>query len=357
MQISIMQKRTGTLVNLQICRFLAAISVVMVHVQLEAIKSHIGTPSNIAASQSFPWGFGVDIFFIISGFMMIHASRRYSGGVVDAVDFFKRRLFRVTPLYWIFTALTVALLMVKASTRADLALYHVVSSLFYIPLISPAGRINPVLSIGWTINYEMFFYVVFSLTLLLPTRYGRPALFAALLALMALGFAIGDGVGPVYFWTRPILLEFVFGCVTALAFHKGLSLHPVVALLCVVIGAALLFVSSAYGIAEGQAYRWWSLGIPAALIVVGITFTKQLSDAGIAKRFHQLGDASFSLYLAHPFVVLACSMAWTKAGLHSFWAFAALSLIASTAASIVVWRVIEMPIRRALAIPPREAAS
>jgi exopolysaccharide production protein ExoZ len=340
-----LQPQAKTLVNLQIARFFAALSVAVVHLQHEISKTLTHSPNQLTPFLWFPWGFGVDIFFVLSGFVMILTSSKLGGGPADASEFFKRRFERVTPLYWIFTGVML-LAMAASGMRSEIAASHVLASLLYMPIPGPTGAINPILSVGWTINYEMFFYAVFSLTLLLPIRRSRNVLFITLATLVVIGAIVPSLPQPWLYWTRPILLEFLVGCALGVAYIKGkrLSLTLSVGLICVAF--ALLFAASAQEIAEGQAYRWWCLGIPASLIVAALAFSRQLKDQGIVRVLHLLGDASYALYLVHPFVIAGSAIIWRKLNIPSIAAFVLFALLASVIGSWIVHRVIEKPILR-----------
>ena len=349
------KRQAKVLVNLQIARFFAAFSVAMVHVRDEVPKGKLPGFEQFDPMLWFPWGFGVDVFFVLSGFVMVFTSDRLTGGKRDAAQFFKRRFERVTPLYWLFTLLML-LSMVATGAASQIASYHVLASLFYLPIPAPGGEINPILSIGWTINYEMFFYALFSLTLLLPINQSRKALFGALIALVAVGQLVPNLPQPLFFWTRPILLEFLVGCALALVYQKGVRLSRGVSYGLVSVGFALLFVASSQGIAEGQLHRWWALGIPATLIMAGLALSRQLEDRGIAKGLHYLGNAGYSLYLVHPFMIVAVAMVWSKFGIPSLAGFVVMALVAAVVGSILVFKYIEDPIVQFLKVRPHAFA-
>src|SRR5262249_55839896 len=106
---------------------------------------------------------GVDIFFVISGFVMAVTAGRanYPAGV-----FLQRRIIRIVPLYWAATFFTAGLLLIAPGLFRDnvVTLKHFLLSLFFIPHVSPdsAHDLSPLIKIGWTLNFEMFFYVVFA---------------------------------------------------------------------------------------------------------------------------------------------------------------------------------------------------
>lgn len=332
-----------TLVNLQIARFFAALSVAMVHIQHEIPKAKLLGYEQFSKMLWFPWGVGVDVFFVISGFVMILASAKLTGGSADASNFFRRRLERVTPMYWIFSALALSATAVT-NERAELAFYHIIASFLYIPLPDPTGQINPILGVGWTINYEMFFYALFSVSLMWPIRKSRVILISTISGLVLLGWLATDLPQPLSYWTRPILLEFLVGCGLGLMCLRRVEFGSVLSVLLIAVAFSMLFVASSQGIAEGQVYRWWCLGIPASMIVAALAFSRQLEDRGLAKLFHRLGDASYALYLVHPFIIIGSAVAWKKLHIPSVGGFVLFALILSVSCAWFVHLFVEKPL-------------
>ena len=165
---------------------------------------------------------GVDIFFVISGFVMMLAARRLG----DAPDawwrFLVQRVVRVGPLYWIATTAKLAVLMLASRyvLHAAIDWTSVAKSYLFLPSRNVDGRIEPLLGVGWTLTYEMFFYALFTLALWLR---------AGLLTAMApalLGLALSSTLRPPHFspwlvYCDPIILEFLFGMVVGWACMNG----------------------------------------------------------------------------------------------------------------------------------------
>lgn len=126
-------------------------------------------------SARVPWVFGtsgVDLFFVISGFIVVVTT---AGVDTKPFDFWRRRIVRVVPLYWLLTLLmvTVALIAPGLFKTLKVAPETVLQSLLFIPHFSQSfsGVVWPLLVPGWTLNFEMFFYALFGLALILPPRY------------------------------------------------------------------------------------------------------------------------------------------------------------------------------------------
>lgn len=134
----------------------------------------------IAVSSYFPYpvgSFGVDIFFVISGFIMWITTTQKE---ITPISFFKARLFRVFPLYWIFTVvLLISIFAVPSAfiNQRSFDIAFMIKSFFLIPTYNPdVGDITPVYTIGWTLVYEMFFYIIFALSLFIPVAKIRLAI-------------------------------------------------------------------------------------------------------------------------------------------------------------------------------------
>jgi exopolysaccharide production protein ExoZ len=148
-------------------RAAAALAVMIAHAHQSAIEIGIGD-----YVPDFPIGAaGVDLFFVISGFVMVVASADLFGQRGAPPYFLLRRLARIVPLYWLITGIFVFILLAgRHHSSSYLSASEVVTSLFFIPHSLPNGAVAPVYGLGWTLNYEMMFYVVFSAVLFLRPR-------------------------------------------------------------------------------------------------------------------------------------------------------------------------------------------
>ena len=177
-----------TLFNIQYLRGVAALMVVLFHV-----LDSSGRLGEAVVLPAFPAGeAGVDLFFVISGFIIWHTSR--DPGLTPG-RFMTKRIKRVVPLYWFFTLAMAAIVIVAPSLLRTTVFepMHVIASLAFVPYLHPTlHAYNPLVFVGWTLNYEMAFYVAFAL--LVPLTPGRRTLWIALggAALVAVGQAIGS---------------------------------------------------------------------------------------------------------------------------------------------------------------------
>lgn len=297
------------------------------------------------------WGeFGVDVFFAVSGFVMMVAVPRAAGWR----DFARRRAVRILPMYWLATLLMAALVWLAPSlfVSAVITLPHLASSLLLLPHVSPAtGDVAPLLVPGWTLSYELFFYAVFAL--FLRTGDGVRALGATLVlgALFAAGHALPASALRT-FLTQPLVFEFAFGLFAGYAWRRGWRCPPrwawaVFAAAVAWFVAVTALVAWPAGEESKAVVRVLSAGVAGGWMTWALASVASLRGA-VGRGLVALGDASYSLYLLHPFVVGAAWFAWQRAGLPAHGAFIALCLAASAAAGWIAWRVIEAPMTRRL---------
>ncbi|MEL7258231.1 MAG: acyltransferase, partial [Pseudomonadota bacterium] len=295
--------------------------------------------------DAIPWTRGVDLFFVISGFVIALSADRLRS---QPLAFFKRRLMRIAPLYYVFTTLMVMVLLTLPGAAKDtsLDLGQILSSYSFLPYAREDGRIAPVLSLGWTLNYEIFFYAVFALCLALR----RPliALVAILSAFVVAGLTY-PGITTAYsFWTNPLILEFLFGVGLARLYQSGWHMpHIGFAIASLLLGFALLIFFDGTNIP-----RVLAAGLPATLIVASGT----LSCPNRTTPGQLLGDASYALYLSHRFALRAATLLLlpllTQTQLGA-WIYVALVTGLALGLGILTHLLLERPMMRALTSSPR----
>ncbi len=271
--------------NLQILRAYAAISVVLLHLSYPLL---FGVPVG---------NFGVDIFFVISGFIMARICDN------NPDQFLLRRVIRIVPIYW---ALTIILFLAAIVSPHLLSSTHangkeLLKSLFFIPYQRADGFFAPVLVRGWTLNYEFYFYALIAVGLIFSKRYATTIASTLLIATkLCIGYFHWDALS---FYSRDIVLEFVFGVLIyeiVIRMERdslrkislgGLAFASVIALAVFERRFSINFE------------RAWILGIPAA-ILVGSFVLLESKLTGLWKRTLILfGDASYMIYLTHPYIM------------------------------------------------------
>jgi len=281
--------RNGNLQSLQILRAVAATSVVYCHID---VNPDFGT-------------FGVDIFFVLSGFVMAMV---IAGGQ-RPWDFAASRIARIVPLYWLLTTGVLALAAWKPalfnSTTANLPNY--LKSLFFVPYFKENGELHPMLAVGWTLNYEMFFYGCILVAIGLSRRFYLGITLALLLLAYAVGSAAPVGREAGTFLANTLIFEFAFGM---LAFHlreRGWvpATSAPVSLALILAAYVLMAVCEVRGWAD---LRWLVFGLPSVLILlaaVNLEPSRLLQGRWLAAVLAKVGDASYATYLSHAFVVSA----------------------------------------------------
>jgi exopolysaccharide production protein ExoZ len=284
-----------TIEPIQHLRALAALGVVVFHT-LGLLGTHLG----IEVEHKSLGAAGVDLFFIISGFIMW----------VTAIDrderpgtFALKRIVRIVPLYWLFTTFVLVLVIVKPSLMRSASQdpVHFLASYLFVAWPHPTmvGRYWPPVIPGWTLNYEMFFYATVTLSLLLRRAWRVPAIAAVLAGLPVVGWLTGAS-GIASFYTHPILFEFLFGITLGVLFTRGYTLTPGRAWGVTLVALVAFFTVGLLGNDDNRALMW---GAPLALLVAGALELPALASGRVRDFSKLLGDASYSLYLVQ-FVVL-----------------------------------------------------
>jgi len=293
--------------SVQALRAVAALSIAIVHVLHDATGLD---PGGMMARwhDALPWASGVDLFFVISGFVMVYASAELFGRRDSPARFTARRLIRIVPLYWATTTLFLLTALAAPGSVSDAVggLAEIAKSYAFIPARRPDGNIQPIYSLGWTLNYEMFFYVVFAACIWL-SRLRAVALVALLLgAAIAIHRMVPEGAAALVFWTEPLMAEFLFGMAVALIATTRLILPGPARLSLIVLAPALLMRAHRSGIGGNAPV---AVGVPMALLLAAAVLGR---PARISRPLLVLGDASFALYLVHPFAMRATSLLWQR---------------------------------------------
>lgn len=339
------------LIEIQILRAFAALLVVMHHAQFEATVLADRTGLPFSGSALLPWQAGVDVFFVISGFIIVHAARSLYGVPGGSARFLAHRIARVVPLYWLVTALYLAVAWRAPATLTggdNLTSGYVAASFLFWPSLRADGLIQPLYSLGWTLNYEMAFYVVFAAGL----GWGRGRAFVwlcgALSGLVLLGLLAPALPVPLRFWSNPIVLEFALGGAVGLLRADGLRLSILPRGALALAGLALLAAAGE----QGDLARPLAYGIPALLLVAAAALGPAERDAAVSRptrALASLGDASYALYLLHPFALRGTREGLLRLGLAPTlgpWGAIAVMVVLALLVALVAARFVEQPLTR-----------
>lgn len=312
--------------SVQALRGIAALSVVLFHANWIGLSS-----------------FGVELFFVLSGFIICHAAAREPEG------FMLKRACRVLPLYGLATigVFVGALILPSLFPSSEPTLWNLVRSLFFVPYVRGDGAMMPLLFLGWTLNYEMLFYVIFAAALLLSRRLA-PVIAATLIMVLAYAHpSLAPLSAQLDFWSRPVILDFLVGIVAYLIWERrsaSLQKLPVKVASGVALAMLGLLIT---GIPHGV-----TANIPIKALLGGVLLlTTRRLDGAIKwpAAMLLLGDASYSLYLLHPYVVQAINrLAHPLNASPLGMLFTGVAVALAILVAILSFRMIERPSNRAL---------
>lgn len=336
----------ATIRSVQFLRFVAAAMVLIGHLQDALRRGRIPGLAPFDDPTGLPWHSGVDIFFVISGFVMYMMAADQFGRPGAPAAFIRRRLIRVAPLYWAFTLLAVLTVIVlpERVQSTQLSFPHIVASLLFVPWRAPSGGLVPPLSVGWTLNFEILFYSVFAFGLLFRRAVGLAAIVAILFALMIPRLLFPNAVGDqLDAWGFPITVEFLFGILVGRLYLANIRL-PGAARVAIILAALLaLSLGNQAGLNTFQD-RWFFWGVPAAAIVAATVLGRDLPDRSWSRVLVLCGNASYALYLSHLFTLRAVGVLWSSLHLNSVAAYFALAVVSSVLVSIAVYLWFERPL-------------
>lgn len=350
------------LLSVQALRAIAALLVVWVH-SIDAAE-FFTTPHQ---SKFFHWGnfgaCGVDIFFAISGFIVSQVAvrsveRKADNPSAPARQFLTRRITRIFPLYWILTLL-VLLEQELGRHKIVWSSFHWLPTVLLFPSLQYRGN-APALSLGWSLMFEMYFYVILTIFMVwTPRSVARNA------AILLCGMVIAGSLAGIHrpmivIWMNPIVLEFVFGCIIGLMYSSRKSdvAKTNRGLWIAIVGALLLTATifTGYGRASEEDwimagyYCWLRVGVwgvPSALIVGGVIFWNPRMYSLPARALVFLGDASYSIYLCTIPARSVVEHYWSLFGRFGGDTGIFLAAIFCTLVGVVCYLLIERPMMRA----------
>jgi exopolysaccharide production protein ExoZ len=331
--------------TVQYLRGAAALLVVVAH----AFSHQIGLENHVVVLAG---QLGVQLFFVISGFIMVYIS---GTGPFSASTFLVRRAIRIVPLYWLFTGLAAALAVLAPSVfKTTIFTWpHFLQSLFFIAHEAPErGGSSPLLSLGWTLNYEAYFYVVFAALAFLAAGTRIAILTIAFSALWISGLLIRSSDPVVEFYLNLSPLGFAVGCwIGYLALDRKLvpDRRSAIVLTVTALGGLCVALVDQHQNSGTILSFFGQLVFAASLLTLGLMW-----EAGVKRvpALEQLGDASYALYLTHIFVIGAImAVAKRVFDLDHPLAIVAAAIICSILAilaGVATHRIIEKPLLRLL---------
>lgn len=261
---------------------------------------------------------GVDIFFIISGFIMVFVTTNVDS-FSKVISFFKKRIIR---LYALYIPITLLFIFYK---KPDVLI--ILKNIFLLPIFDSGTQfIMPSVNIAWTLSFELFFYILFTIALFINRKKHSIIVMLILLLLVLTGLFIKTNEVHFVFFTNSIFLEFVFGILLGILYLKKIKIPNAITLL-MLISALVSFglliyngydaISEANFTIDGSASLWrvYLWGIPSFLLVGSIlylfpspnsiTSESKIGTSIFRKLMMLIGDASYSIYLTHTLIFSA----------------------------------------------------
>ncbi len=331
--------------GIEAVRGCAATAVVLYHAARH-LNWVLGTPQLMRAVQ---FGHaGVDLFFVVSGFIILFVHHRDVGEPSRSRHYLARRFSRVMPTYWVALGLT--LLISLAAGHAVPPVARLLWSVTLLPSVE-----EPILGIAWTLQYEIVFYAAFSV-LIISRRAGLAlsGVWLGWILVVWLGWgavaAISGNAGIPSSLYDPYNLEFFMGMAGAYWLRRRTVPKP---RLFLAVGLAVLILTAAAedaGYLDGYAApARLAYGIPSALLILGVAEAERCGRLTIPAGLRLLGGASYSIYLFQfVFIGVAWNL-WLAAGLDGrtpAWASYPLLVCAGLAGGMAMARLVERPLLR-----------
>ncbi len=331
--------------SLQALRAIAAGAVVFTHLYFHAKLRNLPT----LPPEWFHYGYlGVDLFFVLSGWIIVHVHGDDLNHPDRTKPYLWRRFARVWPLLALLTTLKLALLLVAPALAPDARLEP--SQLITSYLLLPHPDF-PLIAVAWTLRHEVLFYALFALGIWL----GRRALIA-IGALWLLVILVAQLVPTVPWWFdflgNSLNLHFLLGCLAGVWLRRHpetprtswFAILPILLLTLVAAGVHVLLEASPW-----KALGHLALGSSCALLIIALVQRERAGGMRVPRLLTEYGDASYSLYLWHGFVVGGLCWLWTKLPpAVQAWSvtWLVLTFLASVYSSLLLYRFVERPLVR-----------
>jgi len=304
---------------------------------------------------------GLDLFFVISGLIMAIVTRSYFKNPTGWFNFSLKRFVRIVPLYWCYSVLVY---IERHVIKHTVSHGQILKTLIFFPLFSAKNTTYPIIDQGWSLTYEMYFYMLIVAFLFFRLKNTIPVLLATMVILATAGYFIDPADLTLKFITTPILFEFSLGMAVGMAYHyitthKNEVKHKVIRYTGIVatsVGLLLMFSSIFY---DGQyisnpdfvttnniiaLHRVLIWGVPCSIFVLGILFLEFNYKWVIPPILIKIGDASFSSYLVHILIIVAFVKCYNLLGFKNGDLFIIGATVLSIFISLPLYKYIEKPL-------------
>ena len=290
-------------------QYLRAIAIILV------LFSHIAFKNTQMGSSTMHWWhdagtFGVDIFFIISGYIMAHITKNLHQKREGVRVFLKKRFVRIVPLYWFYTLIALAIfVLMPERINSSGGETLILKSFFLFPL---GENENYLVNVAWTLLYELIFYIVVSFGLFFSRKKGVTFIMGLLLfSVLSSIFLPMKGLNyNILTFFDPIFIEFFLGMLLYFLLVEFKNIAWYISLLSLFIGL-FLFYALYSGLTVSGIHRIDS-GTIAFLIGFAVISLEKFWLKKSSKLLKIIGDASYSIYLVHPFVLVVVLMVYKK---------------------------------------------
>lgn len=356
-----MRSAPGKINSLQLLRAIAVLLVVWCHVlDLQPDHNRMGTSfqQHFFYLQNFG-AVGVDIFFVISGFIIVIISSNYAADNA-AGRFLIKRFIRIIPIYWIISLVPVVYHFITGSKQVATA--AIIKTIIFFPFFDHSFFDAPILVVGWTLSFELFFYFSIFTAMLLSRKWYKWIVIALLLGCIIFNYSTQTDNRLIIFFGNAIVLEFLLGVVAGIIFLSPIRIKPAVSTSLLIAGTTALLATMIFGYKDISEYdnvwnRSLSLyrvllwGLPAAMLVAGVVLKEKMRNVVIHPWWILLGDASYSIYLTHTLILPSLYIRWLKWGMVENLPpdlLIIVSLALAVLAGCIFYKLVELPLLRFL---------
>jgi len=330
--------------SIQLLRFLAALMVVICHSSFYAFER--------LNKEAYVYGegaHGVSLFFVISGFVMVVSSQKLIGVKNSWKEFAVKRIVRIVPIYWIMTTFKLVVMIMAASLvyHSKLDVIAILKSYFFIPGLNAEQEFRPIYGVGWTLNFEMFFYILFCVSLFIRVK---PLLFLSTIfvPLALLSFFRTSNWSDLSFYTDSIVLNFLYGMIAGQLILKRIRLPFIISIVAIILSLLYIFIPR-YGFFSGLVGTdKLIVGILCFFVIWCAASIEPLIKDKIPNWSLYLGGASYSIYLIHPTVSPIAPTLLYRIGVNYSMLSVVISVTISLASGALFYKYCETPLTKFL---------
>lgn len=250
---------------------------------------------------------GVDIFFVISGFIMVTITRGCFEKPYAAAEFLYHRLTRIYPLYWFFAALVFIIWFISP----EWVNHGKTGNIFYSFLLLPQN-LPPLVAVSWSLSNELYFYFVFALLLAFPERYLMRAMLLWGMFLLIASAYLTTSSPLLALALNPLTFEFIAGVIVGIIYYQSKSFskcNQTIFFSLFLLSLSALLINykmyiDTYRVVPEGIIRVILFGAPSTM---GLYALLQASKKGLLMPswLITIGNASYSIYLSHVLILSA----------------------------------------------------